>query len=160
MIFQNLFTEILQANSVNAILISENFYKSLLAVVPGGLSIATDASCEKILHNRRAAQFLRIKEFETFSHSAIQPPSVKVFSEGKELVPNEMPMQLAANNNELITSFELEFVWEDGVRKTAIWTASPIHMDNGNVAGVIASFEEITEQKQVQEKLHRIEIKK
>lgn len=124
-----------------------------MLLVPGGLSIATSKSCERIIHNPRAAQFLRINDFENFSHSAFQAPPVKIFNNGKELVANEMPIQQAANNNELITSVELEFIWEDGVHKTAIWSARPFLNKNGEVAGVVASFEEITQQKQAEELL-------
>ena len=155
MILQNLVNGILQTQSDDVSLTTRNFYKTLLQAIPGGLSIATDESCEEILHNSRATQFLRIKEFESFPYTSLQPPSVKVLSIGKELSFNDMPMRLAAINNEEIKGFELEFVWEDGVRKTALWTARPFHEENGNVAGVIASFEEITQQKQVENSLRQ-----
>jgi len=113
--------------------VKNSLYELLLTLVPGGVSIAEDVSCERITHNLRAAQFLRINAFESFSHSAVQPPPVKVFSNGKELLPNEMPIQQAAKNNRGIYEVELEFVWEDGLRKVALWNARPIHDEVGNV---------------------------
>lgn len=142
---------------VNTAVSKEKFYELLLALVPGGLSIATDASCARIIHNPRAAQFLRINDFENFSHSALQPPPVKVFSNGKELVGDEMPMQKSAANNEYITGVELEFVWSDGVHKIAIWNTSPFYDDDSNIAGVIASFEEITKQKAMEKEISRLD---
>ena len=64
-----------------------------------------------------------------------------------------MPIQLAKNNNEHIAGAELELVWEDGVHKTALWNVRPFHDKDSNVAGVIAYFEEITQQKQIEELL-------
>ena len=164
MVLQDLISEIFQMNNgglqgnesnINdaSSLDTEQFYKLLMLVVPGGLSIATDKSCERIIHNSRAARFLRINDYEDFSHSASQPPPVKIFSKGKELAADEMPIQQAANNNELITSVELEFIWEDGIHKTALWSARPFLNKNFEVTGVIASFEEVTHQKQVEELL-------
>ncbi|MDP4159946.1 MAG: PAS domain S-box protein [Bacillota bacterium] len=138
-------------------IISSNDKKSVfelfLSFVPGGVSIAVDVSCEKILHNPRAAQFLRINDFEDFSHSAVQPPPVKVLNNGKELSADEMPIQQAAKNDRGIYEVELEFIWKDGVRKVALWNARPIHDEGRNVIGVIATFEEITKQKQIEKEL-------
>jgi PAS domain S-box-containing protein len=166
MVLQDLISEIFQINNgglqgnesnINdtSSLDDEQFYELLMLVVPGGLSIATDKSCKRIIHNPRAARFLRINDFEDFSHSVSQPPPVKIFSKGKELAADEMPIQQAANDNELIMSVELEFIWEDGIHKTALWSARPFLNKNGEVTGVIASFEEITHQKQVEELLRK-----
>lgn len=123
----------------------------LFNIVPGGVSIASDVSCKKISHNPKGAQFLRINEYKNFSHSAHEQPQVKIFRLGKELLPEEMPIQRAAWFGEEITGDELEFIWEDGVHKTAIWNARPLYNGSGIITGAIATFEDITERKQMEE---------
>ncbi len=120
---------------------------ALLGIFPGGISIATDVSCKEIRHNPAAAEWLRIQPWDRLSHSDPNPPAVKVMCQGKELLPEEMPIQLAAWQGKDVRDYELEFVWNDGVHKASLWNASPLFDDEGNIAGAVASFKDITEQK-------------
>lgn len=117
----------------------------LLDIIPGGFSIATDSSCKSIIHNRVAAEFLRIEPWGQFSHSSQEPPAVTVLQNGKILRPEEMPIQYAVLNGEEIIGQELEFIWEDGVSKIARWNATPLRDDFGTVWGCFSTMEDITE---------------
>ncbi|MCL6460084.1 MAG: hypothetical protein K6T85_18990, partial [Gorillibacterium sp.] len=93
---------------------------------PGGVSIATDSTCKEILHNQKAASLLRIKSGENFSHSAENPPNVKVLKDGIQLLPNELPIQRSAASGIKVSSEVLEFVWEDGRQNFSSWNSQPI----------------------------------
>ncbi|WP_207647205.1 ATP-binding protein [Desulfosporosinus sp. BG] len=116
-----------------------------LDIIPGGFSIATDVSCETIVHNPITAKFLRIEPWEQFSYSSQKQPTAKIYHKGKPIAAEDQPIQRAAWYGEEITRCELEFIWEDGVSKIAQWSASPLRDDTGNICGAIATMEDITE---------------
>lgn len=126
---------------------------NLLSILPIGVSITTDVSCHEIWHNPAAAQFLRIPESHALPHLADNLPLVRVFRKGQERFSDEMPLQRAAWFGESIRGDELEFVWEDGTRKTSRWNANPIYGDTGIITGAIAVCEDITTRKRAYNKL-------
>ncbi|WP_066636094.1 PAS domain-containing sensor histidine kinase [Desulfolucanica intricata] len=127
--------------------------KYILDTVPCGISIATNLSCEEIMHNYYASKFWGINPWENFSYSSNNPPSVKILSNGKELLPEEMPIQRSAWYGEEITDQEIEFMWNNGVRKTSIWNSRPLYDNTGNIVGAIAAFRDITSLKMINTQL-------
>lgn len=125
----------------------------LINIVPGGVTIATDLSCREVVYNPRAADFLRLRPGEACSLFAEGPSPVKILRGGWELAPENMPLRRAACFGEEIDGDELEFEWPDGVHKAALWSARPLRDDNGLIIGAIATFEEISERKQLELKL-------
>ncbi|MGG1555297.1 ATP-binding protein [Paenibacillus ferrarius] len=121
-----------------------NEYWSIFEKSPGGVSLATDPYCMKIFHNAKASSMLRISSGGNFSHSASEPPNVKVYRDGIELSPEEMPMQRSGSQQVEVYEEVLEFVWEDDHRLISVWNASPILNPRGEVCGVLASSEDIT----------------
>jgi len=113
------------------------------ALMPGGFSIATDVTCQKIIHNPVAARFFRIQDWGNFTHA--QFPSVKILQNGKLLLTEELPIERSAWNGDEINGSRLEFIWQDGVSKSAIWNTSPLRDETGVIIGAIATFEEVTE---------------
>lgn len=130
----------------------------LLDIIPGGFSIATDVSCETIIHNPVTANFLRIEPYGLFSHSAKVPPPVKVYQKGKFIPAEDMPIEQAAWYGKETVGCELEFVWEDGISKIARWNASPLRNENGIICGCIATMEDITDVVQMTRELQRHEV--
>jgi len=120
-------------------------------MMPIGLSITTDISCKEIRHNPKAASFLRIDDWSLLSHSASDVPYLMILRDGRELLPEEMPIQRATWLGEEIESEELEFVWNDGVRKFGLWSAAPVRDDNGVIVGALAVCENITERRLLEE---------
>lgn len=111
---------------------------------PAGIILATDLSCTQVLHNRRAAEFLRVQPAGSLPQPALPGRLVKLFSSGKELALAEMPLQRAAWRGEEVRDQEIEFRWEDGVVKCALFSASPFYGSSGESMGAIASFADIT----------------
>lgn len=129
-------------------------HSKLFDILPGGISIATDPSCETIIHNSVAARFFRIEPFGRFSFSAQGPHPLKVYQNGKMLSAEELPIEQAARYGKEILDCELEFVWEDGITKIARWNASPIRDSHGLIRGSIATMGEITDVVNKSRKLH------
>jgi PAS domain S-box-containing protein len=129
----------------------------ILDSIPACISITTDLSCKEIRHNNGAAEFLRIQSWGSHSFSSSLKHPVKVFSDGKELIPDEMPMQRAAWKGEEVRAQEIEFLWEDGVRKYARVNANPIYDNDGKITGAVAVFEDISGLKRAEEILSKSE---
>ncbi|UWG95862.1 PAS domain S-box protein [Dehalobacter sp. DCM] len=116
---------------------------NLLDMIPGGFSIATDATCKNIIHNPVTAEFLRIEPWSVYPHSTPSAPRLAIYQDGKLLSPEKMPIQRAAWYGEEIVGSELEFVWEDGISKIARWSAWPLLDADNHICGAISTMEEI-----------------
>ncbi|WP_248924689.1 ATP-binding protein [Paenibacillus hamazuiensis] len=113
--------------------------------LPGGVSVATDINCKKIVHNAAAAKFLRINVGEDFSMSADVPPSVRAFDEhGRWLTADELTIQRAISEGKENKQV-VELQWPDGVRKIAVWNSKPIFNEQGKIVGAISISEDITD---------------
>lgn len=125
----------------------KNFQHNLLfwlSDLPGGVSIAKDITCEEIVHNPIAAQFFRLNNWGDCPYTSINSMLFRTFQHGKLLAAQDIPIYRSALYGDRITGVELEFVWQDGISKTAIWSSSPIRDEMGVIIGAIATFEEVT----------------
>lgn len=123
-------------------------FNTLWNLIPIGISICSDSSCKEIRHNPAGARFLRINDWESASHSSKSPPSFTMLCNGKVMLPEDMPIQRSLWSGKYISAQEIEFVWEDGVRKTALFNACPLIDPRGEIVGAIAVFEDITRYKE------------
>ncbi|VBB07243.1 pas fold-4 [Lucifera butyrica] len=124
--------------------IKQEIIWKLFNSLPLGISIATDKSCTVICHNLLAANFLRIG---LFYHNSLTSYKAEVLCNGCKLESQEMPIQRAVRNNEIIVNEELEFIWNDGISKTARLNAFPLYDENGEINGAITIYEDITANK-------------
>ncbi|NPV90077.1 MAG: PAS domain S-box protein [Firmicutes bacterium] len=138
-------------NGAIKVQLPDKHLRTVFDAAPVGIAIATDTSCRVIRHNPAAARFLRINPGDNFSFSSPTPPPVQVLHRGRALRPDELPIQRAAWYGEEVTEQEIEFVWEDGVKKTALWNAGPLFSEDGEIIGAIGAFEDITQRKQAEE---------
>jgi signal transduction histidine kinase len=113
-------------------------------MMPGGFLITTDNACKKVLHNPVAAKFFRIDAWTSLSLSSLSTPPLRVYQNGKLVMPEGMPIQRAAWFGEEVNGKELEFVWQDGVTKTALCSASPLRNQQGMIFGAICTIEDVT----------------
>ncbi|MHB1419692.1 MAG: PAS domain-containing protein [Bacillota bacterium] len=127
--------------------------KALLSLIPSGISITTDKTCKEIIHNPVAAKFLRIDEWESFSLSADIPPPVKLYNDGQEMTLEQLPMQRSVWFGETTENMEIEFIWEDGVKKASLWSSSPLKDEQGAIIGAIAAFKDITRNKSLEKEI-------
>lgn len=125
-----------------------------LDIIPGGFSIATDVSCETIVHNPITAKFLRIEPWERLSYSSPEL-SVKVYKNGKQLTAKDLPTQRAAWYGEEVAGCEIEFVWEDGISRIGRFSSSPLRDESGKICGAITTMEDITDLVHIARELDR-----
>lgn len=123
--------------------------ESVLKAVPAAVWIAHDSDGVKITGNLAASKILNIPMAANMSKSAPEeerPMNFRMFRNGKELQPEEMPVQLAARGTE-INNYEFDFLFEDGTVRNMFGNAAPLFDENNKVRGSVAAFVDITENK-------------
>jgi len=78
--------------------------------------------------------------------------ALKILKNGRKL----MPIQHAVWNGDEFKGEELEFLWDDGIRKFGLWGVSPMRDVNGLIIGAIATCEDITQRKFMEEEIARM----
>jgi PAS domain S-box-containing protein len=106
-----------------------NELQTLLNVISISIGIAEDPRCERITVNPAFARWLGISPDANASLSAPlneRPTSFKVYRDGRELVPEELPMQYAASHAAPVADVEIDVVHRDGTRLKLLEYAAPL----------------------------------
>ncbi|UBF26767.1 PAS domain S-box protein [Kovacikia minuta CCNUW1] len=130
--------------------------QTLLDVIPIGIGIAEDPECHHIQVNPAFAQALGIPSMVNASLSAPdeeRPTNFKVYQNGRELPPEELPLQYAATHGVEVRDLEVEVVWQDGTVVTLMEYAAPLFDQYGQPRGSVGAFFNITLQKQAEQAL-------
>ncbi|MDP5337496.1 MAG: PAS domain S-box protein, partial [Nodularia sp. (in: cyanobacteria)] len=128
--------------------------QTLFQVIPVGIGIAEDAECKTIRANPCLAQQLGVSPDENASMSAPgaeKPTNFKVYREGRELLPEELPMQYSAAHGVEMLNCELDIVHENGKVVKLLEHVAPLFDEDGNSRGSVGAFLDITERKLVEE---------
>jgi PAS domain S-box-containing protein len=131
--------------------------ETVLSAAPAAIWIAHDQECRRITGNRTASEILRMPQGDNLSVSAPEaerPTHFRVFRNGAELRPEEMPMQRAARGMET-RDFEEETVFTDGTRRRLYGSAIPLRGPDGAPRGAVGAFVDITDLKRTEEELRR-----
>lgn len=134
---------------------------SVMNSVPAAIWIAHDPDALHITGNVLSYEWLHIPYGSEASKSALEgkkPETFRMFKNGVELQPIDMPVQQAAKGK-IICDYEFEFVYPDGSIRNVLGNANPKNDQNGNPTGSVASFIDITKRKQAEEELRENEEK-
>ena len=132
-----------------------NEMNTLLEILPTGVWIGNHDSSE-ITGNPAA---YRILGFERGINVSVTNPErqvpmgLRLFINGKEVAPENAPMQVVARSGEPWHGFEHELLFPDGTRKAVYGSVVPLFDEHGAVRKVIASYTDFTERKQAENRL-------
>jgi PAS domain S-box-containing protein len=128
---------------------------AIFDAVPAAAFFSHDRKCEKITSNRAAYDLLRMPYGSNTPQSALpeERPTFRVFENGRELAPEELPLQKAAMTGEAVHSKELEIRFADGSSTYEFGHAVPLFDEDGNVRGAVGAFLDITDRKVIEERL-------
>ncbi|MEW6439838.1 MAG: ATP-binding protein [bacterium] len=131
---------------------------TLMDLVPNAVWISNDPLCGTIIGNRAAKGFYEARAGENLSAGAIggeQDFTRRFFQDGRELRPEELPMQRAAATGADLNDCELDVLLPSSRTITILGNASPLFDARGAVRGSISAFLDITERKQIEDDLRR-----
>lgn len=86
---------------------------------------------------------------------AERPTNFKVYQNGRELAPEELPLQIAAKYGVEIRELEVDVVWQNGTTVTLLEYAAPLLDEQGQPRGSVGAFLDITERKRAEADLQR-----
>ncbi|MBW4645188.1 MAG: PAS domain S-box protein [Goleter apudmare HA4340-LM2] len=126
--------------------------QTLLEVIPIGIGIAEDPQCHTIKVNPAFAKQLGIPPDINASLSAPieERPTFKIYREGRELLPEELPMQLSAAQGVEVLDFEIDVIHDNGKIVKLVEYVAPLFDEEGQTRGCIGAFLDITERKQAE----------
>ncbi len=129
--------------------------ETLLNLLPVGIAIAEDRQCTRVRANSALARLLGITAEANASVTAPaeERPPFKLFRGGRELTPDEMPMQVAASSGIASDNVEVDTVFPDGRRIGFLTSTAPLFDQEGAPRGCITSFLDITARKQAEAQL-------
>jgi len=130
--------------------------QTLLEVIPIGIGIAEDPECENIKVNPAFAKQLGISSDTNASLSAPlgeKPTNFKIYRQGRELSPEELPMQYSAAHGVEVLDFEVDILHENGKIVNLLERVAPLFDEDGKTRGCVGAFLDITERKQAEEVL-------
>ncbi|MEB3210477.1 MAG: PAS domain-containing protein, partial [Leptolyngbyaceae bacterium] len=134
--------------------------QTLLDVIPVGIGIAEDRECCHIRVNPAFADLLDIPVNVNASLTASEderPTNFKVFHKGREMAPEDLPLQYAAKYGVVIHDLEVDIVRQDGTVLTLLEYAAPLMDESGQPRGSIGAFLDITGRKQIEADLQQSE---
>ncbi len=129
--------------------------ETLLNLIPVGIAISEDRDCSRVRVNSALARLLGIPAGANASVTAPaeERPPYKLFRGGRELSPEEMPMQTAASQGIGCENVEVDTVFPDGRRIGFLTSTAPLFDQQGAPRGCITSFLDITARKQAEDQL-------
>jgi PAS domain S-box-containing protein len=128
----------------------------IVDMLPAAIWIADDPKCVHIRGNRYANDLLNVAPDTNVSQTegSDSPVRLRQFSEGRELGPEDLPMQKAAATGEPQVDFELRIERGD-TAVVLLGGAVPLFDPVGNPRGAVAAFHDVTARKRAEEDLYR-----
>ena len=133
-----------------ALLESEALYKSIISALSEGL-VVQDLSDTILMANESAARILGLTMEQLVGKSSYDPRWQATQEDGRPFRPEDHPSLVTLRTGEPVDGTIMRVSVGDDVRVVISINSHPILDRNGQMAGVVATFADITEQKKAAE---------
>jgi PAS domain S-box-containing protein len=122
--------------------------ETIMGSAPVALWVAHDPQCNEISGNRMANSFQQPAPQANWSANVSN--TYRWFRDGRQLQPEELPMQQAAMRNLEIHNTELDLLLPSGRRVSLLGSAVPFRDAQGQARGCVGAFLDNTDRKQAE----------
>ena len=136
--------------------------EAIIDAVPAIVRIAHDSEGRSVTGNRAAYEFLGAEpgsNLSTLSDKGQGYLRYHAFVEGQELIPEEMPLHIAASSGQVLENFEETIVFEDGDERWLLGNVNPLFDERGHSTGAVAVLLDITSRVETEQKLAASELR-
>jgi PAS domain-containing protein len=128
--------------------------ETLLDILPVGVWQG-DPACERITGNRTAYDMLGLPRGLNASVTAPEvrageSPGFRCLVDGREVPPEELPMQRAARTGRPVLNYEHDVALDGGPVKTVCCNVAPVVDEEGKVRAVLGAYADVTERKRAE----------
>jgi PAS domain S-box-containing protein len=136
-------------------------FQALFEVTPIGIAVSYDPECRRIWINPALAKMMGVAQGQNISKSGPEADSMRfqVLRDGRELSPDELPMQVAGRTGREILAEQLDIVREDGRLVNTLAYTAPLFDENGRVRGALHASVDITHRKRAEQEHNLLEQK-
>jgi signal transduction histidine kinase len=134
-------------------------FGALLNVIPVGIAVAEDPSCQRVWSNPTLTSMLQVPKGASVSLSVPEDerPKFKVFENGEEVPPHELPLQKAIATGQEVCGSKLDVLLEDASWMSVLNYAVPLYDETGTVRGGLYVGVDVTEHEWMQQALREAE---
>jgi len=132
--------------------------RAVMAATPVPLWITEDLQCRVIHGNHAAAQLHRLPDHANHSKSALEderPTHFRLLQDGRELLPEEMPMQRVVRTGQEVRDVPLDLAFADGEVRHLVFSAMPMKDPEGRIQGAVCCAADLTGIRRAQEALSK-----
>ena len=134
--------------------------ETLMEMAPVAIWVSRDPACAAMTGNAMANAFYEARVGENLSAGPIDGPQDtqrRFYRDGRELRPNELPMQQAVIQNREVPDGQLDVLLPSGRWISMGGAASPLRDAEGNIRGAVAAFQNITDRVRAEQALRESE---
>src|SRR5262249_31084328 len=127
--------------------------ETLFATIPMGIAIAEDSGCVRIRANATLERLLELAPGSNISLTAPageRPEHFRFRRDGRDVVPQDLPVQVAAREGRPVIGETLEAVFDGGRTKVIHGNAAPLFDEDGRTRGAVGAFMDLTEWRRVE----------
>ncbi len=129
--------------------------ETIMSVLPVGIAVAHDPSCDNIAGNAALARLFRANPGDNLSLNGERNAAApfQVFQNETRLSSDRLPLQRSTAERAPVGSTELQVRFHDGDTKHLLASASPLFDETGSVRGAVGAFFDVSDRKHMEDML-------